>query len=269
MVDLQKTVELIGWLWQVAGSSVALPRSAWVQPFWAGLIAVVAGLVFALWGARLLRTLVVLLFMTAGAVAGKQFATSLQVDMLIGLVVGAGIAGLVGYLFYRWWLGLTIGTVAALLLAATFSAPRLLAERPGFEDFRLGVGSGQYITGGTPQYEWQDFRTYFWEQRREVLVKSLGPVALAGLLGLIVSLIAPRVASIVGTSVLGVGLLAAGSAALMATKWPATWSNMQTHASWLLGALACFWLFAVLYQASRVRRPVVQQAAVPMPAPTA
>jgi len=179
MLDLRKTLELLGWARELyAGSTGTAP--AWLDSFWAAATAVVIGFILAFWGGRVLRVGFVFAFMAVGAILGKEFASSVQVDLLIGLVVGAGVAGAIGYVVYRWCLGMTVALVASLIVAATFSAPALLNERQAFEDFRLGVGTGEYLTTGTTLYSWATVRDYFWEQPhgREVTVKVLGPVAL-------------------------------------------------------------------------------------------
>ncbi|MBI4579072.1 MAG: hypothetical protein HY718_05175 [Planctomycetes bacterium] len=266
MVELKTTVELVNWARQVIGDCVQLPDSPWLDPLWIASAAVGVGLVLALWGGRVLRPAVVVGFMVAGAAAGKRVAGSLQVDLLLGLVIGAGVAGLIGYLFYRWWLGLTIGTVVALLAAATFSAPRILDERQAFEDYRLGVGTGRYDTSRVPLYSMTDMRDYFWQQRRDLVYRTLGPPVLTGLLGLVVAILVPRLASMVGTSILGVLALAGGAGALIASRWPDGWSHIQAHPAWATAVVGVFLLFSLLYQATHPGRPAVRAPVMPTPA---
>lgn len=268
MVDLRNTFELLKWVRELSADSTgSLPE--WLSPTRAALAAVGAGFVLALWGGRVLRVGFVFLFMAVGAVFGKQFAGSVQVDLLIGLVVGAGLAGLIGYVVYRWCLGLTVAVVAAFLVAATFSAPALLNERQAFDDFRLGVGSGTYTTSHTPLYSWTAVRGYFWERPdgRDVTIKSLGPVALAGLVGFVLSVLAPRSAAILATSLVGSALLAAGAGSLIAVRWPQAWAGIQAHERWSLGVVVFFWLFALMYQRSHRGRPTARTPVAPVPAP--
>jgi hypothetical protein len=265
MFDLRNTLELVNWARDlISQSGVQL-----LDPFWTAVACIGAGFVLAFWGGRVLRAAFVFAAMTAGAVAGKRFAATAQVDLLIGLVLGAGVAALVGYLLYRWWLGLTMAIVTGLVVAATFSAPRLLNERQAFDDFRLGVGSGQYDTRQTPLYSMTDVRDYFWQQRREFVYRTLGPVAVAALLGLAVGIIAPRLAAILGTSVMGVVVLAGGAGALAAMKFPDWWNKAQAHETWLVGAIVCVWLFAVMYQVTHPVRPAMAAPVLPAPAPGA
>jgi hypothetical protein len=269
MVELDKTFELLSWAQKALADNVQIPSSSWLNPLWGSLVAIGVGAVLALWGSRVLRTGVVLAFMIVGAAFGKQLAGSLQVDLLVGLVIGAGVAGLVGYLCYRWCVAFTVGLAAMLFVVATFSAPRLLSERQSFEDFRRGVGTGRYDTGGTAEYRLEDFREYFWKQKPEVLYRCVWPAALMGLLGIAVGFVAPRLASIVGTSIVGVTLFCVGAGVLAATRWPAAWSGAQAHGRWLVGAVCCLWLFSLAYQATHPARPVMQVPVPPAPAPSA
>jgi len=270
MAGFHNTVELLKWGRSLLVESGRFPDLAWLDPFWAALAAIVAGFILALWGSRILRVVFVLTFMAVGAAFGKRIAGSIQIDLLIGLVVGAGLSGLVGYALYRWWLGLTVGALAALIMAATFSAPKLLDERPAFEDFQLAVGSGQYDTAITPLYSWESVRKYFWDRPdgRKIVYRTLGPVAVIALLGMVLGILAPRLAAILGTSTLGTLLLAAGTAGLLAVRWPDSWARLQAHEAWALGGVAFVWLFSILYQATHPARPVVQASTAPVPAAT-
>lgn len=258
MIELRKTLELLNWGRQVIGDMTQITAVPWFDPFWTAVVAVVLGLMLALWGGRLLRTGVILVFMTAGAVWGKRMAGSMQVDLLIGLVIGAGIAGLIGYVFYRWWLGLTVGTVAALVVAITFIAPKMLNERQAFDDYRLGMGTGRYDIAHKESYSVDDVRNYFWTQRRDFVVHSLGPVLVVGVIAFVATMLVPRLAAVLGTSILGVLLLAGGAGALLASKCQDWWNSIQGHQVWVLFGLGVFWFFSFMYQLTHPSRPMSQ-----------
>jgi hypothetical protein len=270
MIEFGNTFELLSWAWQLVPAITEAPPVL-QDPFWGAAAAAVTGLVLVLWGARVLRAGFVFAFMITGAMLGKQFAGSMQIDLLIGLVIGAGLAGLIGYAVYRWCLGVTVAAVIALLAMATVSAPAMLDERQAFEDFRLGVGTGQYLPSVPSAYTWTDVRGYFWDQPhgREVVVKSLGPVAVVAMLGFIWSVLAPRLAAILATSILGSALLAVGAGVLIAGKWPETWSRVQDNSAWAIGTVVCIWLFSMMYQLTHPARGPAAAPVVSAPAPTA
>jgi hypothetical protein len=270
MIEFGNTVELLNWAWQLVPAITEGPAIL-QDPFWAAAAAAVIGSVLVLWGARVLRAGFVFAFMITGAMLGKQFAGSIQIDLLIGLVIGAGLAGLIGYAVYRWCLGVTVAAVIAMLAIATVSAPAMLNERQAFEDFRLGVGTGQYLPSVPSAYTWTDVRGYFWDQPhgRDVVTKSLGPVAVVAMIGFIWSVLAPRLAAILATSVLGSVFLAAGIGVLVAVKWPDTWTRIQDNSGWAVAAVVCVWLFSMMYQLTHPARRPAAAPVVPAPAPTA
>ena len=248
-MDMQNTLELIKWAQELTSHTAWASAIAWVDSIWFAMGVVAVGLLLALWGSRLLRTVVVLMFMAVGAMVGERVAKSVEVDLLIGVVLGAGIVGLIGYACYRWWLAAIVGTLVTVVLLATFSASGLLNERQGFEAYRLGIGGSYAATiANDSSYSFEQVRDYFWGQRREFIIKALLPVFLIGGLAFVVSLLMPRLTSIVGTSVLGTLTLAGGGGLLLAAKWPSAWASIQGHPKGTMIGIGLFWLFAVMYQ---------------------
>jgi len=266
-MDLKNTLELIKWVQELTSHTAWPSAAAWVNSIWFAIGVAGIGLLLALWGSRLLRTVVVLVFMAVGAVVGRRVASaeSVQVDLLIGVVLGAGVAGLIGYACYRWWLAMMVGVLVTVVLLATFSASRLLEERQSFEAHRLGMGQSFAVAiANDSSYSAEEVINYFWGQRRELLIKTLLPVILVGVLAFSVSLLMPRLTSIVGTSVLGTLTLAGGGALLLTAKWPSAWASIQSHPVGTMIGIGLFGLFAVMYQFTHSRRifsprPVVHQ----------
>src|SRR5690349_339609 len=81
-----------------------VPPERWPNATLWSALALPIGLIMAFWGARILRTLYVLGFMAVGAYYGMKVAQSeqIKVDALVGLILGAGLAGLIGHLLFRW-----------------------------------------------------------------------------------------------------------------------------------------------------------------------
>lgn len=267
MIELQKMLEILEWGRQIVGAIEQVPLIPWLGSFWAAVGAMTIGSILALWGGRVLRSMVVLAFMVAGAVVGKQVAGSMQIDLLIGLVIGAGAAGLIGFVFYRWWLGLLMGGLVVLIMSSTYSAPRILNERQAFEDFRMGVGSGRYDTSRSEKYTTEQFREYFWEQNRQFVVKTVLPVLVVGLVVFVATMIAPRLAAVLGTSVLGVLLVAGGTGMLVACKSEDWWNRIQCQQTWVVVGVGVFWLFSVMYQLTHPTRPLGQASMQPPTSP--
>jgi hypothetical protein len=270
------------------------------------LMAVLGGFVLAMWGARLLRAVYVVGFMVAGAALGIRIARQLEVDVLIGLVLGGGVAGLVGHLLYRWWVGLTAGVCAALAVALV-GAPWTLGQAEAFADALLRQATGEQlfaIPAGSdatqvvasapadrawPAVDWsavvassqsvddqtarlpvgvmvETWARTLW-QTVPAESKDLGLLAgIAALLGLALGVILPRLTTVIGTSVFGVLAVAAGVASLLAAYVPNVWRFCQSKPGWAYGILGLLLVVSLAFQARRGRLRQVAPAAAAAPA---
>jgi hypothetical protein len=251
-----------------------VPVERWPNPIlWSG-VAVFAGTVLMFWGARLLRPLYVLVFMLVGGAVGVRLAGVQQVDKLIGLVLGAGLAGLLAFVLFRWWVGLTTGLIAVFVLVV-LGAPRLNTEFTGFNDFRQGVGSGDWNLSLRPHEEPKfesieqlrqfaaDFGRYLMEERRASVIKTSLGLGLVWLLGTAAGLMLPRLIPVLGTSLVGTVLLALGASMLLSTRWPSVWGAIVTNRAWFMSGLAVLFLAGLSYQARHRRSPVAMPTGVP------
>ncbi|HOB75427.1 MAG TPA: hypothetical protein PKG54_12990 [Phycisphaerae bacterium] len=227
-----------------------------------------AGILLAFWGARLLKTIYILTFMVVGAVVGFRVGTDLKIDTLVGLTFGAGIAAFIGYLFFRWWVGVTTGFVAVLLVLAV-AWPRFAAMDQGFRDYRQGVGTDNYASALqdmdlTPSQYVGAFSAYVWTQQREYAHRFMIAAGLAWLLGVVMGLLMPKFTTVMGTSVLGVLLTSAGVGVLLYRNWPEVWSQFAAHPDWCLIGMAVLLIVASWRQ---VRPVPVKTPAVPVSEP--
>jgi hypothetical protein len=247
-----------------------IPPERWPNATLWSALALPIGLIMAFWGARILRTVYVLGFMAAGAYVGMRVAQDerVKVDALLGLVLGAGLAGLIGHLLFRWWLGLTAGTLATLLVLVA-CAPRVTAEIQAFNDYQSGLSTGQYNlaqpkTEMTPQQQAQQYlselKAYLWEKQPKLVTQFGVLLALAALLATAMGFLMPRFTMIVATSVMGVLMFAAGIGFFLSTRWLSAWEAMIVHAGWSLAACGILFLVAISYQA---RGPRAVAAAAP------
>jgi hypothetical protein len=268
MDHIQAAINL--WLQAVDALRTHVPPERWPNTTLWSALALPIGLIMAFWGARLLRTLYVLGFMAAGAYVGMRVAQAEQVkvDVLLGLVLGAGLAGLIGHLLFRWWLGLTAGTLATVLVLVA-CAPRVTAELQAFNDYQSGLSTGQYNlaqpkTGMTPEQLAQEYlselKTYLWKQKPELVTRFGVLLALAALLATAMGFLMPRFTMILATSVVGVLMFAGSTGFFLSTWWQAAWAAMIVHTGWSLAACGILLLVAISYQA---RGPRAVAAATP------
>ncbi|HSW44000.1 MAG TPA: hypothetical protein VLM89_00320 [Phycisphaerae bacterium] len=301
MIDMSVTIErLSNWMefirqyWSV--QSVPSPAVA------AGA-ALVVGFVLAFWGARLLRACYVIAFIIAGAMVGIDFARDREADPLIGLVIGGGVAGVVGHLLYRWWVGLTAGA-SAVLIVILVGAPEVAGQAESFADALLRQATGQQLfagaeaversqesptsnpAGGTaPSVDWSAVAASLQPaegQTRPTLstcartwgrsVWGAAPPGLrnvsllavvAGLLGLALGIFLPRFATILGTSVAGVSALAGGAAFFLSCHAPGTWEFVHARPAGLYVAIGLMLVVSLAFQARRGKLRQLAPATAP------
>lgn len=279
-----------------------------LDAFWTAVLALFAGLILALWGARLLRALYVIGFMIAGAIVGMDVARTYEVDLLIGFVIGAGVLGLVGHLLYRWWIGLTAGLVAATIVVAV-SAPWAPREAEAFADALLHQAGGRQLFAPESQPTPEtpvvlepsgdlDGRTIDWlavagglkpaegQARPEPLavlkawadtlgsafpdkLKRAGVLAgVAGLLGLALGVVLPRFTTILGTSLIGVLAMAASVTYFLSEKTPSAWQSIQAQSMWFWAGVGLILVVSLAFQARKGKLRQIAPVAPVEPAKT-
>ncbi len=247
------------------------PLEGWLSSTWLAVGAAVAGGILSLWGARLLRAVFVLACMAAGGAAGIRIVQGLQQDMLIGLVLGAGVAGVVGYLLYRFWVGLMAGLVVALAVALWVDS-----GRPEGRSFPPQVmpqaASGLEYQVGRPETDPlpQAAVARLAAEAAGGFIRSNAGIGgmLLGLAAFMVGLMLPRVTTILATAALGSLLLAVSVGLWLAVHRPDWWAGVVAHRNWLLAATGLWMLVSLSCQGRHTPVRRVVAAAVPaQPAP--
>jgi len=245
------------------------PLEGWLSSTWLAVGGAVAGGILSLWGARLLRTAFVLACMSAGGAAGIRVVQSLQQDMLIGLVLGAGVAGVVGYLLYRFWVGLMAGLVVALAVALWVDSgrpqgrsfpPQSVSQAASNLEYQVGQPETQPLSRAAAARLAAGAAGEFIRGNA-----GIGGILL-GLAAFMVGLMLPRMTTILATSVLGSLLVAVSAGLWLAVHRPDWWAGVVAHRNWLLAATGLWMLVSLSCQGryTPVRRVVA--AAAPPPA---
>lgn len=274
MIDIVEIVDLL-----TKGASLVrehvpaayLPTPAWLS---AGLI--VIGLVLALWGARVLRVAFVVSMAAAGAWAGIAVAQAQQVDLLIGLILGAGLAGLVGHLMYRWWVAVSAGLCAALIVLMMGGQRVWLAEIEAFaaqqqpliaQDYNNALASASLSEAASPVRPYlAEMGAYFWENRRNLVIRSGLACSLAFVLGFGMGLAVPGITTVIGTSLAGIIAVVLGVGTAVTAYRPEWWAYVDTHASWFILATGIILLVSVMTQITQRRPAAAPSGATPVPA---
>lgn len=226
----------------------------------------VAGILFAFWGVRLLRTIYMLAFLVLGAAIGVKAGRHFEIDVLVGLTFGAGIAAFLGYLLFRWWVGVSAGLVAVLVIVAV-AWPRIQELQQGYYDLEHGVGTGVYVLGGeqvtlSPAQYATAVGWYAWEYRREFATRLLFAVGLGFMLGTVTGLLLPKFTMVLGTTLIGVVLMAIGAGVFLWLNFPGTWEMVAGHPDWYLVGMGAMLIVAAWRQVrpGRVRAEPVLAA---------
>lgn len=271
MFDLQGTISAYRKIAEI--SHYFLPMEGFPDlSVWAPAM-LLGGLVLAFFGARLLRAVYILVFMVVGGRLGVYLAGQGQVDSMFGLIIGALVAAVIGYLLFRWWVGVTAGTLAVLILAL-LSGPKLDAELTQLSDY-LPDATADYTLPATSMlertpeqqraYALEKLKDYIWKERADVTHRAALGLALVWILGVAVGVLLPKLTMVLGTSVIGVGLISTGGGIMVAKYMPEKWDAVQANAPWLAAAAGILLLAAISFQARGSRPPRV----LPPPAPVA
>jgi hypothetical protein len=289
MIGLRNIVDLLARCAEYVRAHVP-PPEWWPSALTLAVILMAAGFVLAFWGNRLLRLVYVLTFIALGGAVGVSIARAAGVDLLIGLVLGAGIAGLAGHLLFRWWVGMTSGICAAVFVLA-FAAGRNSAdlqtalseyarnhpvaiplsqpaEAPAASDGSSPTTAAARQIGLALKDSALGAFRYFSENHQGVVARVVVVTALAWITGLGMGLCLPRFTTILGTSCLGVALLALGLGMLLFRYSPAALEAFENNDKWVFGVLGVLLLMSLIMQA-RQRRTTAQPPAAPVPVPKA
>jgi hypothetical protein len=129
-----------------------LPAEALEPVVPAAIMVVATGVVISVLGARLIRPALTAGFGVGGAVAGGQFACATGLPVPVTVVIGALIAGGVGYVLHRLWVGAGAAVVLAILAVSVFGYLRILPEVETFQP----EGIAATVEGAAADFELLD-----------------------------------------------------------------------------------------------------------------
>lgn len=257
MPDWEQLRSMIQTFWE------QLPQDRWPDAWVAGSVTLFIGVVIAFWGGKLLRPLFALIFVGCGAWFGGEVGLVFGLTDIVGMVVGAVVMGILGFILYRLWIA---GMSAALLavVAATVFGTR--AAVPYWEDYQAMTPPAEFIANyvvetGVPVSGWdavtmlsKDFWTHLTRTHTDVSRQGAIIILAAGALGFILGLLAERFATILWTSALGVVVAASGIVTLLVNIQPGVRDSLWAYPHWVGVVILGLWIFAVLVQTQGARR---------------
>ncbi len=244
--------------------------SAWIaNALPVGLVVVAIGIVVSVLGARMIRPALTVVFGIGGAIAAGRFAYAVDVPWPVTVLVSGLIAGLVGHFLHRLWVGAVASLVVASLALSVFGYYEVLPELQAFQanhPAAVSVDSAATFNLLPPEeqaeYSKESVRDWaggFWNHlnvkqagvdRRIALIG-----AIAGLVGLIIGIVATKGALIFGTALMGTSLLATGATMVMGASAPEVYASALASPRLIGGGIASLFLCSLVVQAMLNRRP--------------
>ncbi len=208
----------------------------------AGPCALVAvGLILAVLGAKMARISMTTSFAMMGVVLGGLLGQRLSWSVSITPIIGGVVFGVCGWVLYRLWVGLATGLLLAFLAVGSYGSSTLL---PQFDTYDAPP---QIITGPDQSSatlgeavrtihlnpEFKEWLRGFWGHAtasNKSMERNLGLfAAAAGIVGVLLGLLAVRFTLVMVTSVLGTGMLLAGATALVQQFLPEFYKAGSAH----------------------------------------
>jgi hypothetical protein len=178
-------------------------------------------------GAKLARVGVTLGFVAVGVLLASALAPIIHTPVIAVVLIGALLAGGIGYALFRLWVGLAAAAFFAAIAVGTYGSqvvvPRFIEYDPAYKfngTFTLPDKAEGDTTSDRVLSDLQTWADDFWlyVQSREVDVnKRIWGMGLgAALIGLVLGMLLPRFTLIVATSMVGTLMVMSGLAGLAA-----------------------------------------------------
>ena len=229
-----------------------LPKDQLPNAVYVGGAALLVGVVLALWGAKLLRPIFALTFVASGAWYGGEIATQFGISETIGIVIGAAVMGVLGYVLYRMWVAGTSAVLVAAIALCIYGAYNVM---PHWSAYQQPAQVTEFYVGPADNPDadaWQmlvislqDFWAYLQEKEADVTRHATLLLCVAAVVGFLLGLFAERTVTIVWTSALGVMVGSVGIVALCVHARPGWRSYLWEHPQWVLIVLGCLWILAL------------------------
>ena len=230
------------------------------------IVMIVVGLVVAVLGAKLARPCLTTAFGVSGAIIGGISAQAMGVSVPIGVLVGVVVMGVCGFVLHRLWVGMV---TCALLSAVAIGIYGSHGVLPHLADYAkvapeaVTVHDARFTTDHPTKQaihlnpEFKQWAKDFWQDvtsQNTSLQRNLSMVAVsAGLLGLLLGLVAVRLTLVVLTSVVGTALFTSGATALAYQFQPEFYDAGLSHPHALGLACGTFLVGSLVLQALLTR----------------
>lgn len=231
------------------------------------IVILAVGVLVSVLGARLIRPLLTIGFAAAGGwLVLKQVCTCF-IPQPVAAVIGAILAGGLGYFLHRLWVGIGAAVLLTTLALGVFGYFQILPEVSTFEETSPTVAAReagefalltpdeqrQYMER-SPEKWARDFWSHVTDRQAGVQRNVALIGGIAALVGLLIGACATRFALIVSTSLLGTSLVVTGTMLLGARLCGEAYRSALDQPNLLAGAGAGLLLSSLILQALLNRR---------------
>ena len=268
--QLTQFVDQVQRLWQ---THVPPEYQVPVLPVAIGML--VLGIGLSVLGAKLARLGITLGFAAVGALAAMPLAPSINQPVAAVALIGSLVSGGLGYALFRLWVGLAAATLLTAIAVGVYGGQVVVPHFMAYDSTQNFDGSFSLPAAAeeqTPANQqtlsdletWaSDFWVYVQSRETDVNKRVCGIGLAAGMLGLLVGMLLPRLTVIVASSVVGTFLVMSGLAGLAARFHLDLPQAAGQHGRAIALAGIVFWCASLLLQAllTRPAPPRVEAAA--------
>ena len=254
-----------------------VPPESLPPPVPVALMVLLAGIVIGVLGAKLARPALTAAFGIGGAVAAGELARAFELPLAFTVIIGALLIGVIGFCLHRLWVGLATSFVLVAVVLSIFGYYRILPEAVTFNQTYPAVVSGAAdaefalpdaeqraeYNRRSPQKWARDFWAHLTHRQADVEERIAVIGAAAALAGLLLGVLATRLAWVACSALVGTSLVASGAMALAATLVPDHYRAALDNPRWLVAAGVGLLLCSLLLQALLNRRSPPRPTTVP------
>lgn len=232
------------------------------------------GMVLSFSGAKLLRILIVGVFIIGGGACGYALAQSFDFSEVVGIAIGAIAIGAMGFFSYRLWVGIGCAILFACIGLSIYGEQNVLPRFIEYGDMikarQLG-GAGEFnVPSPETQASYMDpdpeefiegFWSYLNNQDQSVRRNLLGIALGTGVLGLLLGLLATRFMLVVSTAAIGTIMTATGAVTLLVRLKPETKQVFTDYPQWAVAMFISYLIASVAVQMLTTRKvPLLPKA---------
>lgn len=250
------------------------PEEALTKVVQIAVVVLIVGAGISVLGAKLARFGITCGFVGLGGYVGHLFAGQSDIPNPLGVVAGAAMIGVVGFLTFRFWAGALAAAVCSTLAFGVFSYTNLLPQVAQFDPV-LSVSAELDTASLTLPTSWpaemllpresaQQWAQEFWahvSERNADIPRTASAIILgAGVIGLFLGILAVRPMLILCTSVLGTMLVTSGLATIGSDIAPDLYQSGIDHPRVIGMAMASVLVTSLVLQTMLTSPPPAEPA---------